>query len=61
MLGATCKQTLQVGDYMNDWPNYLTESELIWLAELEDRIAMDIKERRRLITRAKQCEKLAGL
>lgn len=38
---------------MPDWPNYLTKSERAQLAELEQRLAADTKERRRLMNLAK--------
>ena len=39
---------------MPDWPNHLTETERAALADLEQRLASDTKERRRLMNLAKQ-------
>ena len=39
---------------MPDWPNHLTAAERAQLAKLDQRLADDTKERRRLMNLAKQ-------
>jgi hypothetical protein len=39
---------------MPDWPNHLTEAERATLAEIDQRLAADTAERRRLMNLAKQ-------
>jgi hypothetical protein len=46
--------TSKHGFIMPDWPNHLTETERAALAEIDQRLAADTAERRRLMNLAKQ-------